>query len=373
MPINSIAAKPRLPILGKIRLGIRKESSKGSLYPVEVEHFVLSDAPEVAAVYGDDPKELDCFFPSDDIDAVLPTWFKAYGAGKKDSQGNLIGGKINCMGDGPREELIDDVIVKSPGTAQHFAARDPVTKIVPPRPCMGQECPDYIAKKCKQTMKVVVIIPTVSLYGAFQIDTTSWHAIHSFHDQVRHVQNMHGGSFKFFPFKIFREETVTTHDEDGKQVTKVHHIMKIKPNEKLYELQGGAIRDKIAQFKNARFTLTGVAEDVNLGPMEDHFPVLPEGRDEGNVVDITAQKKSTAEDLLKDPDIVDAFMTFEGLLGKRFDDKARLIAIRKKENSPDIKAAVLDELNRKISELVAKQPPIDTAPQTPKASGDGIM
>lgn len=370
MPIHSIVAKPRLPILGKIRLGIRKESAKGSLYPVEVEHFVLTDAPGVAEVYGEDPKELDVFFPADDIDAVLPTWYKAYGAGKKDSQGNLIGGKINCMGEGPIVQEIDGEIVESPGNAQHFAARDPVTKVVPMRPCMGQKCPDYIAKKCKQTMKVVVILPTVSLYGAFQIDTTSWHSIRSFHDLINHIKNLNGGSIKYVPLKIVREETVTTYEENGQQVTKVHHIMKLKPNEKLYELQGGAIREKINQFKTARFTLTGVAEEVNLSPMEDHFPVLPEGQDD-NIVEVQAQKKLKAEDLLQDAEVQAAFADLEGLMGKKFDSKARLIAIRKKENADDIKVAVLDELAKKTAELLAKKAP--QPEPVAKAAGDGIM
>ncbi len=284
------------------------------------------------------------------------------------------------MGDGPIEQMIDGEMVESPGTAQFFAQRDPVTKLVPPRPCLGAKCPDAFEikngkrfPKCKQTMKVICILPTVSLYGGFEIDTTSWYSIHSFHDQLRLVQSMNGGSFKFIPFKIVREETMTKHFEDGEEKLTIHHIMKLKPNEKLFELRGGAIREKIAQFRNASFTLTGVTEEVNHSSMEDHFPVLPEGKGDGSIVDITAQNKASAEELLSDEEVIDAFMTFEGLLGKKFDNKARLIAIRKKENASDIKAAVLEELNRKISELVAKQPPMDTAPQTAKAAGDGIM
>lgn len=369
MPIQSIVASLRLPIHGKLRLGVRKESKNGNPYPSEVEFFVTKDAPDVAKVYGPEPYELDGFFPSDDEEAVLSTYYRSFSAGRKDSQGNIIGGKLNCEGDGPREDIIDGEVVESPGTARHYAMRDPVTGVVPARPCLGQKCPDYIAKKCKPTMRVVMILPTVTLDGGFQIDTTSWHSIRSFHEQINHIKNMNGGSFKFIPFKIVREPTVTTHWENGEQKTQTHYIMKLKPNRDFYELQGAAIREQIKRFQNAKYSLTGVVEEIRHSPMEDHFPVLPEGKDE-NVVDIQAEKKLRAEELLQDSEVQEAFAGLERLMNKKFDTKARLTAVRKKENDPDPKASVLTELNGRIASLVAKNGAQESAQPVAKVPGE---
>lgn len=374
MPIQMVAQRRRLPILGKIRLGVRKENAKGSLYPAEVEYFVLTDAPGVEEVYGKDPKELDAFFPGDDLEIVLPTWFKSYGAGRKDQTGRIIGGKLNCMGNGPRTDVIDELPVTSPGTAQHFAARDPVTRVVPIRPCMGQECPDYIAKKCRQTMKAIVILPRVSIYGAYEIDTSSWHSIKNFDSQIHHIMSTRG-SIKFFPFKIYRSETVTTHPENGVDVTKIHHIMKIRPNENLYELHGEEIRRKIEQFQTASFLLPASAEEINKRPFEDHFPVLPEGSSDDVVdVDTGSPQKQGAQDILNDPEVQQAFAAYEQISGKKFSTEVRLKAIDKKKGEADPKAAVLSEINRIVTDLTAKanekQEKIKPAV---KAAGDSIL
>ena len=355
MPIAEITARPRLPILGKIRLGVRQE---GGAYPKDVHYFVLRDAPGVAEVYGEDPSEIDAIFPSDDEHEVLPTWYKMYGTGKKDANGKVIAGKLLCKGDGPRTDIIDGETVESPGTAEYFMKRDPETREVPKRPCLGKNCPDYISDQCSQSMKVIVILPKVSLYGGYVIDTTSWYSIRSFHDQIALVKSLNGGSFKFIPFKIVREETATPYWDKKTKSEKVgmHHIMYLRPNEKFFELHGAQVREKIAHFKNANFALTGVTQAVDHDSMEDHWPVLPAGASDEPVIDV-AQKRPKAEDLLNDPDVLDAFARLETATGKQFNQKARLQGILQKQGEDDLKQAVLDGINRKIAETAEKKPP----------------
>ena len=70
-PIDKISDIRRLPRLGKIRLGIKKEGQKGP-YPSATDYFVCPD--EVKTVHGDAPRELPVMFPSDDIELIAPQW-----------------------------------------------------------------------------------------------------------------------------------------------------------------------------------------------------------------------------------------------------------------------------------------------------------
>lgn len=378
MPIQSLAAKQKLPVLGKIRLGVRKEAKSGSLYPTTVEFFVLDDAPGVAEVYGADPKALDIVFPADDLDRVLPTWFKWYSAGRT-SNGKALGGKLNCYGNGPDDN-------GNPGVAHFLAGRDPVTRTIPTRPCLGQQCPDWRDSRgnqqCKQAMQVYVLLPRVTWFGVFQIDTTSWRSISSFHNQLALVKELNGGVIRGIPFKVVRQEEVTTfHDpKTGKEQTGRQFIMKLVPNEGFQELHGSEVKKKFEVFRNTTFTLSEPAQTLLEAPMEDHFPALAPGQTE---LDIEAEalppeaKVAKAEDLLKDPEIMAAFDELGRTQGKEFSEKNRLIAIRKKEAEPDVKGAVL----KTIKDLLAKahaaeakaQPVAKAAPVTVEVLDDGIM
>ena len=58
--------------------------------------------------------------------------------------------------------------------------------------------------------------------------------------------------------------------------------------------------------------------------------------------------RQTGDSLVGDPEIEDAFATLEHFRGTKFTAKAKLTAIRKKEGEPDIKAAVIAELDLQI-------------------------
>ena len=65
-PIKGISDRPRLPRLGKIRLGIKVEEEGKKPYPRAVDYFVCP--PEVQAVLGEKPRSLPIAFPTDDPD-----------------------------------------------------------------------------------------------------------------------------------------------------------------------------------------------------------------------------------------------------------------------------------------------------------------
>lgn len=80
----------KLPIGGKIRLGIRVKNEKGVEYPKEVDHFVCPK--EVKAVFGEEPTELTVFFPRANREEVFPQNYEKYGSNEA----------LQCQGDGEK-------------------------------------------------------------------------------------------------------------------------------------------------------------------------------------------------------------------------------------------------------------------------------
>ncbi len=95
MAIKGLKEQRRLPRLGKIRLGEKALSQKGNPYPKATDYFVCP--PEVQAVYGPQPRELDVMFPVEDEDVFLNVWYKCYGSGTG----------LLCKGDGEVATRVD--------------------------------------------------------------------------------------------------------------------------------------------------------------------------------------------------------------------------------------------------------------------------
>lgn len=355
MPIQSVSNSLRMPVIGKIRLGIRKEASSGAQYPSTVEHFVLTDAPEVEKVYGKDPKELDILFPTDNLEQIIPTYYKWYSAGVKGKDGSIIGGKLNCYGNGPDE-------AGTAGVAHHLAKRDPVTRVPPTRPCLGPKCPDFYAangqQQCKQSMKVTFMLPMVSWNGVYEIDTTSWHTIRSFHSVLEWVRSLNNGIVKMIPFKIVREEVATNFYDakSQKEKTGKQYIMFLKDNPNFIEQHGEQMKLKLqsAYKASSNFILPSAQEQIEA-PMEDNYAI------EGAKVE-TVSALSASELLLQDAEINAAFDALEAVQNKKYEAKHRLIAIRKYEGAVNQKEEVLARVSSLITSAKTKAAPIDVDP-----------
>jgi hypothetical protein len=87
--IKDVTNKVKLPIGGRIKLGIIKISPRtGEEYPFETEFFVCP--PEVRKIFGDEPTEITVFFPIADRKKVFQQSYERYGKNKA----------LQCWGDG---------------------------------------------------------------------------------------------------------------------------------------------------------------------------------------------------------------------------------------------------------------------------------
>ncbi|MEM3486415.1 MAG: hypothetical protein QXI12_12435, partial [Candidatus Methanomethyliaceae archaeon] len=73
MAIKGWSERRRVPRLGTIGIGYKDEDGR----PKWVDYFVVP--PEVQAVYGEKPKELDIMIPSEDPEIYFPEYLKRYG------------------------------------------------------------------------------------------------------------------------------------------------------------------------------------------------------------------------------------------------------------------------------------------------------
>jgi len=80
----------KLPIGGKIRLGIKVKNEQGKEYPKETDYFVCPE--EVKKVFGEEPTELTVFFPVADREKVFPQSYEKYGSNEA----------LLCQGDGEK-------------------------------------------------------------------------------------------------------------------------------------------------------------------------------------------------------------------------------------------------------------------------------
>ena len=171
MPIKDLTDRGRVPRIGKIHLGVRKKSSKGTEYPSAVDYFVCPD--EVRAVFGEQPKRLNITFHTNDIEEIFPQYYKRYGKSK-----GLI-----CRGDG---ELA--------------AETNPETGEMSEIECLGKECPYFKKNECKAIGNLYFMIPATNRFGVYQLDTSSYNSILNINGGLQFGMKLTNGRLAFIPF-----------------------------------------------------------------------------------------------------------------------------------------------------------------------------
>jgi hypothetical protein len=202
MPIKNLSDARRMPRLGKIHLGIKKDKKKDGTpcapYPTEVEYFVCP--PEVQAVFGEKPTTLKIMVPVEETERFFPQYYKRYTISL-----------LQCKGDGEK--------------AFCWAEEGGLKEI--PCPC------DYLKSgECKQIGIFCFLIPDVQGFGIYQITTSSKNSIIDLNSSLDMICAI-AGRIRMIPLILRREKMEMQRIEDGKPKKSSHYTLRIDLDEKM--------------------------------------------------------------------------------------------------------------------------------------------
>jgi len=171
----------KLPIGGKIRLGIREKNEKGVERIIETEYFVCTK--EVRAIFGDEPTELTVFFPKADRKEVFPQNYEKYG-------GNNA---LRCWGDGKtsgqRKNLKNGKWYDVKCPCEHYNKKyDKETKI----------------GGCVKAGYLKFMIPSVSIGTFYQCRVGGTVSIEECNSAFKLAEVTTGGCWAMIPFRMKR-------------------------------------------------------------------------------------------------------------------------------------------------------------------------
>lgn len=159
MPIKGVTGVVRLPRLGKVRLGVKKENASGISYPCPTEYFVCPE--EVKKIFGEKPKELRIMFPTDDQTQWASQYLRCYSATR-----GLV-----CRGDG------ETAVAKIDTHTGEIANRDSVETEMKEITCNPAKCAYYQVARCRRVMNLQFLLPDCPGFGVYQLDTSSFYSI----------------------------------------------------------------------------------------------------------------------------------------------------------------------------------------------------
>ena len=191
MPIKGISDRPRLPRLGKIRLGVKVEPEGRASYPRAVDYFVVP--PEVQAVVGKEPRSLSIVFPTEDENQWASHFYRAYASSR-----GLV-----CRGDGEVATRLVDLeasVRKDTGELPQdlhprywaLANRDSQKVAYQQIQCPPDSCPQSLSGHCRPVMTLQFMLPEVPGLGIWQLDTSSWNSIRNVLSVIQLVRGLVG-------------------------------------------------------------------------------------------------------------------------------------------------------------------------------------
>lgn len=255
MPIKD-RTRRRLVRLGVIRLGHKETSARGTQYPVQDDHFVLTDAPEIATIYGNEPRELDVLLPFPDIMRNFDAYYQVWASGVLLCQGDgeyvQYAAPVNVVTDekgkarlraGEGETLVNNGTACKPFSwnGAHFEAGETV-------PCPGADADAYPhCQFCKLSalLKVMMSRPELFRMGYYQIVTGSGR---NYDTIMGTLEAMPADKLNGIPFKLRLVEEMTTYTENGKRHQTKKWFLQLEPDpEYTRELYARAAARQIGQ------------------------------------------------------------------------------------------------------------------------------
>jgi len=210
-PIKGLTDRPpRLPRIGKIHLGVKVTTNKLGQpckpYPRATNYFVFDPSHpqlnELIATYGEKPTELRVLLPLEDETKFAQQFYRLYSQTR-----GLV-----CKGDG--EEALRMIDTDTGGVAGRETEEVAMRTI----PCQGRECPEYGPRACGETMNFQFILPEVSGFGVWQIDTGSINSIININSSIDLIRGVYG-RISMVPLILALEPKEIVNPDDGKKKT----------------------------------------------------------------------------------------------------------------------------------------------------------
>lgn len=170
----------KLPIGGRIRLGVRIKNEQGVEYPKELDYFVCPK--EVRAVFGEEPTELTVFFPRNNREEVFPQCYEKYGSNEA----------LLCQGDGEKSAQRLNLENGRWGTVKcpcgHYGPYDKKNKV----------------GGCVKAGYLKFMIPSVSIGTFYQCRIGGVVSIEECNSAFKLAELTTGGRWAMIPFRMKR-------------------------------------------------------------------------------------------------------------------------------------------------------------------------
>ncbi len=271
--IHGLSERRVLPRLGKIRLGEKRKNKRGKVYPVSLPFFRFDEEsiaafPAILDIFGDPPQptELDVLLPVEDRRIVFPQANKCYG-----------GSKLKCKGNGREArrrvckaclEAAPEAVSTNPAAMRcrdHAKAGEEMVTVTCP-------CPLLEARECSPVGSLMVMLPSVSMAGVWQVDTHSPNNIVALNSAIEFTRAVFG-RVSMVPLKLRRGERDTVTPE-GKPTT-VHTL----------ELRFAGGLDEVRRLRDVGPTSVAALVAAPRDDGDDRPPVeiedAPPGRPDG--------------------------------------------------------------------------------------------
>jgi hypothetical protein len=161
-PIKGISEVIRLPRLGKIKLGIKKDK-QGTTYPEPTDYFVCPE--EVKKVFGEKPRKLRIMFPTNDPEHWASQYLRCYSESLR----------LVCRGNG-----------KSAVAMVNNETGDTELR---EKQCNPSSCCAYQQGTCSKIMNLQFLLPECPGFGVYQVDTGSYHSIKNVNGSLELIYN----------------------------------------------------------------------------------------------------------------------------------------------------------------------------------------
>ena len=185
--IKGLSDRRYLPRIGKIHGGTKKPDKNGVLRPCETKYFVCPDFVQ-NALGQTEPTEIEIMFPVNDRETIAPQYYGRFN----------IAEKLVCCGNGECAINREEPVEKEISCPCHY---------------LTDEKP-----QCKARMNILFMIPSVSPFGVFQLDTGSVTSIMQLNSSLDFISGLTGGFFAGIPLVLKKEEKHIPDPKTGKMM-----------------------------------------------------------------------------------------------------------------------------------------------------------